>query len=265
MKIEAVGKTDIGMKRQKNEDAFFVDNENHIYIVADGMGGHAAGEQASRTAVETIIEFMRMARNDVDITWPGVMDESRPYIENTLRAAFALAHKKIIEATQANPEWLGMATTVVSTMIDPETKTAYIAHVGDSRAYLIRNRRIIQITQDHSWVNEQIRAGLITQEEARNHRLRNVVTRALGGPQEPLVDITEETLHPGDMLILCTDGLTGPVEDHEILRIVLENTDDLEKAATSLINRANELGGPDNITVILIACRPNDMESTNDG
>ncbi len=258
MRIEAVGRTDIGMKRQKNEDAFFVDNDHHIYIVADGMGGHAAGEQASRTAVETIIEFMRMARNDVDITWPGIMDESRPFIENTLRAAFALAHKKIVEATQANPEWLGMATTVVSAVIDPDINTAYIAHVGDSRAYLIRNHRIIQITQDHSWVNEQIKAGLITREEARNHRLRNVVTRALGGPQEPLVDITEEILRPDDILILCTDGLTGPVEDHEILQIVMDHQDDLENATRALIDRANALGGPDNITVILIACRPND-------
>lgn len=256
MRFASIGMTDIGLKRKKNEDSMLVDPENLIFIVADGMGGHAAGEHASETAVETISDFIRQARMDTDITWPGVVDETRSFMENTLRSAFLLAHKRILDITQVNQEWLGMATTLVCTIIDPLKNMAFIAHVGDSRAYLVRNQRIIQLTQDHSWVNEQIKAGLITQEEARNHRLRNVVTRALGGPQEPTVDIDEEPFQPGDLFMLCTDGLTGPVEDAEILDIILKHPDNLEKAARDLIEKAKERGGPDNITLILIQCLP---------
>jgi protein phosphatase len=145
-----------------------------------------------------------------------------------------------------------MATTAVVVQLDPSAQRAFIAHVGDSRAYLIRQGKIIQLTQDHSWVTEQIKVGVITAEEARVHPFRNVVTRALGGPQDPVVDIDEEPLLSDDILLLCTDGLSGVISDEDILSVVTRYGTDLEGAARELIQQANDHGGPDNITVVLV-------------
>ncbi len=251
------GATDVGRRRSKNEDYWGFDDKRGIFIVADGMGGHAAGEQASRIAVDTILAFMRSADEDLDITWPGGITDPSARTEDMLRAAMLMAHQRILEATRENPEWQGMATTAVVAKIDPEMESAIIAHVGDSRGYLIRRGRIIQLTQDHSWVNEQIRVGLISAEEARSHPFRNVVTRALGGPQEPVVDIGEEPLEPGDLLLLCTDGLSGVLDDVEIADVIHRHMPDLQAAVANLIQTANDRGGPDNITVVLIQIERN--------
>jgi protein phosphatase len=172
--------------------------------------------------------------------------------EHVLRWALLKAHQRILEAASSRPEWQGMATTAVVVQLDPSAQRAFIAHVGDSRAYLIRQGKIIQLTQDHSWVTEQIKVGVITAEEARVHPFRNVVTRALGGPQDPVVDIDEEPLLSDDILLLCTDGLSGVISDEDILSVVTRYGTDLEGAARELIQQANDHGGPDNITVVLV-------------
>lgn len=246
------GASDVGRKRSKNEDAWGYDDGLGLFIVADGMGGHAAGEQASQIAVQEVLTFIQKAQADPDITWPGSAADTDEWKEHVLRWAFLKAHQRILETAGTHAEWQGMATTAVVVQLDPERRRAFIAHVGDSRAYLIRQGKIIQLTQDHSWVNEQIKVGIITAEEARVHPFRNVVTRALGGPQDPVVDIDEEPLEPDDIILLCTDGLSGVVSDEDILATVTRYGTDLEGAAQALIQQANANGGPDNITVVLV-------------
>ena len=195
---------------------------------------------------------MRTAQADPDATWPGFTADTDEWKEHVLRWALLKAHQRILETAGTHAEWQGMATTAVGVQLDPGGRRAFIAHVGDSRAYLIRQGKIIQLTQDHSWVNEQIKVGVITAEEARVHPFRNVVTRALGGPQDPVVDIDEEPLEPDDIILLCTDGLSGVVSDEDILSVVPRHGADLEGAVQELIQQANANGGPDNITVVLV-------------
>jgi len=250
MKIQAFGISDIGKKRQKNEDSFYVNEDNNLYIVADGMGGHAAGERASKYAVDIINQFIDLTKSGEDITWPFSFDENLNLTENRIKAAIHMAHKKILDATDKDYRLKGMATTVVASLIEGDK--LYIGHVGDSRAYLLRNKKIIQLTTDHSWVNEQLKIGLISAQQAKNHPFKNVVTRALGGPQELEVDLISEHLKENDVILLCSDGLTTMLEDKEILEIILANEDDIKEAAKKLVDRANEKGGNDNITLILI-------------
>jgi len=252
LRWEFYGATDVGRKRSKNEDAWGFDERLGVFIVADGMGGHAAGEQASQIAVQEILAFVRTAQADPDATWPGSTVDTTEWKEHVLRWALLKAHQRILEVAGSRPEWQGMATTAVVVQLDPAAQRAFIAHVGDSRAYLIRQGKIIQLTQDHSWVTEQIKVGIITAEEARVHPFRNVVTRALGGPQDPVVDIDEEPLLSDDILLLCTDGLSGVISDEDILSVVTRYGTDLEGAARELIQQANDHGGPDNITVVLV-------------
>ena len=250
MKIAYQALTDVGKKRKGNEDSVFVNPEQNLFVVADGMGGHAAGEVASRVAVEAINEFVCLTSGDEDITWPFGMDENVSFDANRLRSAIQYANRKVLEATREKKEYLGMATTVVAVLVDGTS--ANLAHVGDSRVYLVRDDGITQLTHDHSWVNEQLESGIISADQARSHPLRNVVTRALGGKPELVVDVQEHHAQPGDVLLLCSDGLTCMVPDEDIVRLVAESGDDIEQAARSLIEEANGRGGEDNITVLLI-------------
>ncbi len=252
MKLKSVARTDIGLRRSKNEDAYGYDDDHYIYIVADGMGGHVGGEFASKIAVDTILQFLVSISEGSDVTWPGVPFENITLPENALKAAIQLAHQEILNETRRNPSLKTMATTIVATLFLPEDRKALIGHVGDSRAYLIRRGKIIQLTQDHSWVTEQVMAGILTPDQAKNHRLKNVVTRALGAPQEPVVDINEEPLQKDDIFLFCTDGLTTHLEDGDILGIVLEYFDDLETAADQLIEATLERGAEDNVTFIIV-------------
>jgi len=250
MKITYKAISDVGRKRSANEDSYFADSELSLFVVADGMGGHAAGEVASKIAVESIQDFIRFTNSDKDITWPYEFDETLSMAGNRLKTAIQSAHAKVLEATSQKKEFQGMATTVVSILMD-DTK-AEVAHVGDSRAYLVRGDRLIQLTSDHSWVNEQLRTGAITSQQARNHPYRNIVTRALGGPNPVDVDVTEEPMQDGDIILLCSDGLNTMIPDEEILSIVAKSRDDLDKACEELINTANQNGGEDNVTAILV-------------
>lgn len=249
MQLKAHGLTHVGRQRQHNEDAFAVEGEHHLYLVADGMGGHAAGEVASRIAVEAITEFILHTKED-DGTWPHAYDEHFRRSTNRLTAAVRMANTKVLEAMRKDARLRGMGTTVVACMADGDTMS--VAHVGDSRAYLVRDGKISRITNDHSWVFEQVQAGMLTEAEAEKHPLRNVITRALGGAMQVAPDASEIVCQAGDVYLLCSDGLTGMVPEQEILRLVMENEADLERGCQLLIDKANEGGGMDNITAILV-------------
>ena len=250
MRITCQAVSDVGRKRKGNEDALFLDEQQRLYVVADGMGGHAAGEVASRVAVEAIAEFVALTGGNQEITWPFGLDDSISYEGNRLKTAVRHANSRVLEATRESAEYEGMATTVAAVLVDGDV--ANLAHVGDSRIYLWSGGAIGQLTRDHSWVNEQIENGAISPEQARSHPLRNVVTRALGGRADLVVDIQSRRMAAGDMLLLCSDGLTTMVPDEDIARILRESEGDVSRAANALVGTANERGGEDNITVVLL-------------
>jgi protein phosphatase len=249
MELQAFGLTHVGRQRQHNEDAFLVANEAGLFLVADGMGGHAAGEIASRIAVDSISEFILHTKED-DGTWPHAYDEHFRRSTNRLMAAVRLANTRVLEAMRKDARLRGMGTTVVACMADDVTIS--IAHVGDSRAYLVRDGQISRITNDHSWVFEQVQAGMLTEAEAEKHPLRNVITRALGGALQVTPDASEIEARSGDVFLLCSDGLTGMVPESEIQRIISATNGDLENACRQLIDAANERGGLDNVTAVLV-------------
>src|SRR5438067_394138 len=248
MEIKSHGLTHVGKQRQHNEDAFLVADKAKLYLVADGMGGHAAGEIASRIAVDSISEFILHTKED-DGTWPHAYDEHYKRSTNRLMAAVRMANTRVLEAMRKDARLRGMGTTVVACMADADTMS--VAHVGDSRAYLIRDKKLSRITSDHSWVFEQVQAGMLTEAEAEKHPLRNVITRALGGALQVTPDASEIECHSGDVYLLCSDGLTGMVPEDENLRVVTGSDGEVEKACKDLIDAANERGGLDNVTAVL--------------
>jgi len=250
MKLIAGGKTDRGLKRSHNEDSLSVCPDLSIFIVADGMGGHNAGEVASRSAITSILDFLRQCEQDSDATWPFGLDTGRPLLENKLLTAIRLANRAVCGLSLERREYAGMGTTIVALLADTAERKAALAHVGDSRCYLLREGQILQITQDHSWVSEQVQKKILSPEEARNHRWKNVITRALGNKMDVEIDVQMVDLRPGDTFLLCSDGLSGMVEDAAILEIVQQSAD-LDDACERLIEAANDHGGHDNISVIL--------------
>jgi protein phosphatase len=250
MRMTSVSVSDVGRKRKSNEDSHYASDQQGLYVVADGMGGHAAGEVASHTAVETIEEFIKLTSSDEEITWPFGLDETLSLSGNRLKTAIRYANRRLLDATRERSDYEGMATTVVAVLA--EGQRANIAHVGDSRVYLIREGALTRLTSDHSWVNEQVLSGLIDMEQARTHPLRNVVTRALGGKEDLQVDLQVLEVRDGDLLLLCSDGLTSMVSDEEILRILVAAGADIQQGASELVAAANSSGGEDNITAVLI-------------
>ena len=232
--MAATLRTDIGKLRKQNEDAAWFDEARAVFAVADGMGGHLAGEVASRMAIEAV---QRMAR-----------ENERPGIA-ALREAVACAHETILAHAQDHIECTGMGTTLSVLWLGENY--AYIAHVGDSRIYRLREGSLTQITQDHSLVEELVRAGLITREQARTHPRRNIITRALGTHGENEPDLLVTDVQDGDVFLLCTDGLTGMVPDDEIERTLRDCG--IEAAADRLLALALDAGGRDNVTLILCA------------
>ena len=250
MKIRCEARSDVGRKRKGNEDSLVASAQQRLYVVADGMGGHAAGEVASKVAVDAICEFVELTAGDEEITWPFGLDDSISYDGNRLKTAIRHANRRVLEATRERSEYEGMATTVAAVLVEGDV--ANLAHVGDSRIYLWSDGALQQLTSDHSWVNEQIQNGVISAEQARQHPLRNVVTRALGGRAELMVDVQARHLRAGELLLLCSDGLTTMLTDADIGRVISSADGDLGLAAEALVDAANERGGEDNITVILL-------------
>jgi protein phosphatase len=247
--------TDPGLRRDSNEDAYAARPDLGLFLVADGMGGHAAGEVASKITAETIESFANDTRSrDTNRTWPFPFEPSLSVDSNRLKAAFRLANRQVGQRVETQQELRGMATTASAVQIEERKSGALhasIGHVGDSRVYLYRGGELRQLTDDHSWVGEQIRSGVMSDADARRHPWRNVVTRAISGGADPEVDVIELPLEAGDRLLLCSDGLSGvvPAEDME----TLVANPSLDAACQSLIAAANAAGGPDNITTVLIA------------
>lgn len=243
LRLDVAQLTDVGRRREHNEDnmAYVIPKDHHVlaakgalFIVADGMGGHAAGEVASEIAVDTVSNVYYMDDN-IDVAGP---------LLQAIKRANAAIHQRAAE----NMLRSGMGTTCVAAVL--RGNTAYIANVGDSRAYLIRQGQVKQISLDHSWVAEQVRAGLLTEEQARTHAQRNVITRSLGTQPDVEVDVFRETIQAGDTVVLCTDGLSGLVSDEDLVRIVEQSVP--QESVYHLVERANENGGPDNITAIVV-------------
>jgi PPM family protein phosphatase len=243
--------SDPGLRRTSNEDCHSVRPDVGLYMVADGMGGHVAGEVASRIAVEAIEAFTEeTAGADKNRTWPFPFEPSISLEANRLKAAFRLANRRIAGAISESQDLRGMATTASALLIGP--LNACVAHVGDSRVYVLREGALQQITHDHSWVEEQVRAGTMSATAARQHPWRNVVTRALSGGEDPEVDVTELRLEPGERVLLCSDGLFGVVTDQQIANILSDQSAPLADICKRLIDAANEAGGPDNITALVL-------------
>lgn len=256
--IRACGQTDTGLAREHNEDCFAIDAESHLYVVADGMGGHSYGEVASRISVDSICTFVSRRRDPSpeDLGPPeeilrsaGYDDQLQPH-SNVLKAAILAAQEQVLGAIQEDVSLRGMGTTVVGLHVSDGI--AAVANVGDSRIYRIRRGEIEQLSADHTWVHEQVVAGYLSAEQARSHPLRNVVTRALGGESEVAIDVQEMAVEEADLFLLCSDGLTGMLRDEEIIEL-LRDEPPLEEACQNLIKAANEHGGADNITVVLVS------------
>ena len=248
-RVIATGETNVGMKRTHNEDNYTCLDEDHLYVVADGMGGHASGEVASQMAIDTLREFFKATTADPEATWPYKMDKSRGYEENRLITSIKLANLRIYEAAQRDPKLRGMGTTAVGILVVDDG--VLIAHVGDSRVYRVRGGKMEQLTEDHSLLNDYIKMKRLSEEEIANFPHKNVIVRALGMKETVKVDTHLDKPQPGDIYVLCSDGLCGPASDQEIEEIVLAEQKDMKAAASKLIERANSNGGPDNITVVL--------------
>jgi len=245
-------KSDTGLKRPHNEDRFIVDHSLGLYVVCDGMGGSNAGEIASALAVEAIHAHLAEAAKNPELPLIGPCDPRVSAPANRLASAIRAANEVIHRESWSRPDYEGMGTTVVAARLTKEMLV--IAHVGDSRLYLVRNWVIQALTTDHSWVAEQILKGVMTEEEAERSPHRNIVTRALGVDSSVDVELTEVPVKGGDILLLCSDGLTRGVRPNDILHI-LSGSEDLPTLSDRLIAMANEAGGDDNTTVVVVALR----------
>lgn len=240
MRLEFYGSTDAGIVRSTNQDAYYINEpEGLFFIVADGMGGHAGGEEASRIATQNVRDFLLAHWNEAQST------------SELLVKALLQANQAILDDQQQHPQRSDMGTTIVMVVFrDPDPP--FCAHVGDSRLYRFRDSQLLQVTEDHTWVAKAVKMGDITPEEARVHRYRHVLSRCLGRPDLKKVDIQPLDINQGDRLLLCSDGLTEELDDQHITHH-LSNTPNLATACESLIKSAKQQGGRDNITVIMIS------------
>lgn len=250
MRITSCGMTDVGVKRTNNEDNYLINDELNLFVVCDGMGGHAGGEFASAIAVNTVEEVLTTIeiRPDAEGFDPSGEPNTVELMREKLRYAIRLAGKRIHERAQVDSEYQGMGTTCLALIVDGGN--AFMAHVGDSRGYLIRDGKIEQLTEDHSLVNERVRAGLITEEEAKTHKLKNIITRSLGFMEDVEIDLSVRAVLRGDHFVLCSDGLSNFVEAEEMCQSVLELGP--QESARRMIEAACERGGDDNITVVVV-------------
>ncbi len=253
MRIEISGHTHVGMKRNHNEDNFLLLPEERLFVVADGMGGHASGEVASKIAIDEMAEFFKLTGADSDVTWPYKMDKSRNYDENRLAVGIKLANSRIFEKSSTDQKLKGMGTTIVSVFFAKDSEVV-VGHVGDSRVYFFRNGVLKQITEDHSLLNDYLKAKKLTPEEIEAFPHKNVIVRALGMKDTVQVDVNRVEPKDGDTFLLCSDGLSGMVPDAQMQEI-LNSSPDLDKVCGQMIDAANANGGNDNVTCILARFR----------
>jgi PPM family protein phosphatase len=248
--IEAFGQTDVGRRRKLNEDNFLVDNEAGLYAVCDGMGGHNAGEVASKIAIETLGAFIRRSHKEKEITWPYGLDVNLSYDGNRIKTALKLANKKVFRAADNREDYTGMGTTAVGALITDNMMT--VGSAGDSRCYVIADGKLTQVTRDDSWVSAAWAEGILTAEEIERHPLRNVITKAVGAKEDIEINVVEHKLATGDVVLVCSDGLHSMINDEAILAAVTPFPSSLEEAAGKLVAAANEAGGKDNVSVVLL-------------
>lgn len=239
--VEFHGETDVGKRRQLNEDTVFA--SDGLFIVCDGMGGHKAGEVASKLAADVISNFVKRSENDPELTWPYGFDPRMSYDANRLATAIKLANRIVYRKSVSSDDYSGMGTTVVAVLVSPNRPEMTFGNVGDSRIYLIRDGAITQLTKDDSWVN------LVS--AADTSMMKNILTKALGAREDVDFEVFGRELRPGDVVLLCSDGLTNMLEDATILEIVTSYAG-LDEASRQLVARANAQGGRDNISVLLV-------------
>lgn len=249
MEIVSGGVSDVGRVRTNNEDSYQILDSQHLYVLSDGMGGGAHGEVASALAVQTVVKYCTESNEDTDATLldgaPDTFSEKTRRLQNAVHRA----NWNIYESAQQNPEQRGMGATLTAVWAGPDKLS--IAHVGDSRAYLLRMGSLQQLTSDHSLVAEQVRRGIITAQQAEESEMQSVLLRAMGANPKVEVDADEVGIYPGDILLLCSDGLTRIVTEPEIAGTLQAETRP-SSAAQKLVDLANERGGMDNITVIVV-------------
>lgn len=253
MEMEFGTRSDTGRVRENNEDSFLVAPELNLFVLCDGMGGQASGEVASRLAAETIVAHCRDAEANPALPLVGGRIDGASEAADRLASAVRLANRAVHQAAQQNEAQTGMGATVVAVQVADERIT--IAHVGDSRAYRLRNGELELLTQDHSFIAEQVRQGLMTAEEASQSKLQNVLLRALGIEPDVEVEVNEELMMEGDTVLLCSDGLTHELSDEQIAA-ALCGAEETQEAASGLVELANRAGGGDNITVIVLRHAP---------
>ena len=249
MRVRFAGDSNVGMKRAHNEDSFYLPESERLAIVADGMGGHASGEVASRMAVETISGFFKATQEEQQLTWPFKMDKGHRYDVNRMVTAIKLANLKIHEQAQKDPRCHGMGTTVVSALFLDDALV--VGHVGDSRLYRRRDGAFEQITEDHSLLNDYIKMKHLSPDEIAAFPHKNVIVRALGMKDTVQVDVHLDTPRLGDVYLICSDGLSGMIKDEELAEIAMSDRD-LDVVCERLITTANRNGGLDNITVVAV-------------
>lgn len=245
-RVRFAGATNIGRKREHNEDSIALPTSARLAIVADGMGGHASGDVASRLAVDTVSDYFEATAEQQPLTWPYKVDTEERAEVNRMTQGVMLANLEIWERAQAGNSRMG-TTIVAMYFLDDRI---IVGHVGDSRCYRLRDGELVQVTEDHSLMNDYIRMKRMTPEEAANWPHKNVVVRALGMKESVAVDIHTEKPQLGDCYILCSDGLSGMVTDDQ-LAVFVSTERDLDRAVEKLIDAANDAGGVDNISVII--------------
>ncbi|MCP4444016.1 MAG: Stp1/IreP family PP2C-type Ser/Thr phosphatase [Myxococcales bacterium] len=253
MRVRFSGATDVGRKRDHNEDSVYLPTDVRLAIVADGMGGHASGEVASALAVDTMVDYYGRTADMQPLTWPYKVDRDLRGDINRMTTGVLLANLEVHERAARDLNCRGMGTTVVATYFLDDT--VIVGHVGDSRVYRLREGKLTQITEDHSLINDYIKMKRVTAEEAENWTHKNVIVRALGMKDTVQVDIVTDHPKVGDCFLLCSDGLCDMLNDLQITQII-ESTPDLDKAVENLIGGANEQGGVDNISVVLARIEP---------
>ncbi len=247
----AAGATDVGRAREANEDAYKLVPAENLWILADGMGGHVAGQVASQMAVDVVEDFMCRWRKAPDFDWPFEIMESRSDEENALANAVRVANVRIYNRAQVDESCDGMGTTLVVARYQPGVGLV-VAHVGDSRCYRLRGDALVQLTEDHSLVNHLMRFFHLTKEEARARAGSNVIVRAVGLDDDVDADLVVDQPQPGDVYLTCSDGLSDLVDDWIVQSILQGNADNPQDACDALVRAANEAGGTDNITVIIL-------------
>jgi protein phosphatase len=252
-KVRFAGDTNIGLKRQHNEDSFFLPDADRVAIVADGMGGHASGEVASRMAVDMVAKHFKATYEEAELTWPYKLDHSDRYEANRLVNGIKLANLEIYERAQRDEACHGMGTTIVASLFLDDK--VLIGHVGDSRVYRYRDGVLSQLTEDHSLLNDYIKMKRLSSDDAGKFPHKNVIVRALGMKESVQVDLISDPHRVGDVYLMCSDGLSGMIDDPGLAE-VLGEVRDIDAACDRMIQEANRNGGVDNITCVLARLEP---------